>query len=269
MLCSTISTVRLAATLLISCADAVDVFEAHALGRLVEQHQRRLHRQRGGDLEGALAPVAELDGRQLRSTCREVDRFGAGSIALVVEARAASARPARSGTRCRAFSAGRRARSRARERCANTAEIWNERTTPRRAIVDDFCDVMSSPSNRIWPEVGTRNLVSRLKQVVLPAPFGPISAWMVPRRTRRFTLSTAMKPLNSLVIARVSRMKSSPVARRAASPGTLVTAPPCALMRRPSHVAARCRRCVRSARGPRPARRRGGGHHGRRRAAPC
>jgi hypothetical protein len=29
--------------------------------------------------------------------------------------------------------------------------------------------------------VGVRNLVSRLKQVVLPAPLGPISAWMPPR----------------------------------------------------------------------------------------
>ena len=28
--------------------------------------------------------------------------------------------------------------------------------------------------------VGNRNLVSRLKKVVLPAPFGPISAWICP-----------------------------------------------------------------------------------------
>ena len=30
------------------------------------------------------------------------------------------------------------------------------------------------------PAVGCRNLVSRLKTVVLPAPFGPISAWIWP-----------------------------------------------------------------------------------------
>jgi hypothetical protein len=30
------------------------------------------------------------------------------------------------------------------------------------------------------PRVGGRNLVSRLKKVVLPAPLGPISAWMSP-----------------------------------------------------------------------------------------
>ncbi len=43
--------------------------------------------------------------------------------------------------------------------------------------------VMSRPLNRIAPRVGGRNAVSRLKQVVLPAPFGPISAWIVPART--------------------------------------------------------------------------------------
>jgi hypothetical protein len=51
-------------------------------------------------------------------------------------------------------------------------------------------------------------LVSRLNVVVLPAPFGPMSAWIAPRRTWRFTPSTATKPLNSLVRPRVSRMTS-------------------------------------------------------------
>ena len=40
--------------------------------------------------------------------------------------------------------------------------------------------VMSRPLKRIVPRVGGRNEVSRLKQVVLPAPFGPIRAWIVP-----------------------------------------------------------------------------------------
>src|SRR3954462_10130110 len=59
------------------------------------------------------------------------------------------------------------------------------------------------------PAEGLRNFVSRLKHVVLPAPFGPIKAWMLPRRTRRSTSRTAKKPANSLVNPRVSRMKSS------------------------------------------------------------
>src|SRR6202043_1542710 len=58
---------------------------------------------------------------------------------------------------------------------------------------------------------GIRNLVSRLKKVVLPAPLGPISAWICPRRTWRSTLLTATKPLNSFVSWRVSMMKLSAV----------------------------------------------------------
>ena len=61
-------------------------------------------------------------------------------------------------------------------RCGKTAEIWNERTIPRRATSAGCMAVMSSPLKTIRPLVGLRNLVSRLKQVVLPAPFGPINA---------------------------------------------------------------------------------------------
>ena len=56
MLCSTISTVRFAATFLISARDALDVLVPHALGRLIEQHQLRLHRQRGRELRARLRP---------------------------------------------------------------------------------------------------------------------------------------------------------------------------------------------------------------------
>src|SRR5882724_9806325 len=68
------------------------------------------------------------------------------------------------------------------------------------------------------PALGSRNLVNRLKTVVLPAPFGPISAWIVPRRTLRSTPCTAVKPRNSLVRPRVSRIKS--YKREAATTGT-------------------------------------------------
>src|SRR3984893_14619066 len=59
------------------------------------------------------------------------------------------------------------------------------------------------------PALGSRNFVNRLTTVVLPAPFGPISAWMVPRRILRSTPCTAVKPRNSFVKPRVSRIKSS------------------------------------------------------------
>ncbi len=112
-------------------------------------------------------------------------------------------------------------------KCGNTAEIWNERTMPRRAICAGGSRVMSRPLKRMLPRVGSRNLVSRLKQVVLPAPLGPMSAWMSPRATFRLTLLTATKPLNSLTRPSVSRMKSRAfmeaarpaTAARAAQPG--------------------------------------------------
>ena len=61
-------------------------------------------------------------------------------------------------------------------RCGKTAEIWNERPSPSWATSAGLSAVMSRPSKTIRPRVGERNLVSRLKQVVLPAPFGPMSA---------------------------------------------------------------------------------------------
>src|SRR6478736_8131933 len=75
------------------------------------------------------------------------------------------------------------------------------------------------------PRVGLMNFVSRLKQVVLPAPFGPISAWMVPRATRRLTPFTATKPANSLVRFSVSRMKSSLTTPRPRLLATVVARP--------------------------------------------
>jgi hypothetical protein len=61
-------------------------------------------------------------------------------------------------------------------RCGNTAEIWNERTSPRRATSAGAIAVMSCPLYRNLARRRLQNLVSRLKHVVLPAPFGPINA---------------------------------------------------------------------------------------------
>ncbi|MCY1537671.1 hypothetical protein D9M68_731760 [compost metagenome] len=92
--------------------------------------------------------------------------------------------------------------------CGNTAEIWNERITPMRAICAGRSAVMSVPLKWMEPDDGAWNLVSRLKQVVLPAPLGPISAWIEPRRTDRLTSLTAVKPLNALVSPCVRRITS-------------------------------------------------------------
>src|SRR5262245_9328799 len=58
------------------------------------------------------------------------------------------------------------------------------------------------------PRLGDRNLVNRLKKVVLPAPIGPRSAWIVPSATSRWTFLTARKPANSLVSFSVLRIGS-------------------------------------------------------------
>src|SRR2546430_3603691 len=47
--------------------------------------------------------------------------------------------------------------------------------------------------------------------LVLPAPLGPIKAWIVPRRTARSTPLTATKPLNSLVRPWVASIVSSAI----------------------------------------------------------
>ena len=89
--------------------------------------------------------------------------------------------------------------------------FWNVRPTPSAAIAcGGFPDDLR-PSNTIEPEVGLYTPVSRLKNVVLPAPFGPISATIEPRGIVKSTSSvTAMRPPNSLRTC-VATRRSSPV----------------------------------------------------------
>ena len=55
--------------------------------------------------------------------------------------------------------------------------IWNEREMPIRAIRCGFIPVMSRPSKTMRPPSGAWWPVSTWKQVVLPAPFGPMMPW--------------------------------------------------------------------------------------------
>ena len=106
-----------------------------------------------------------------------------------------------------ACAAARRARSRAPSGAGTPPRSGTTATRPMRAIAagERAGDVVAVEQDaaRAW---ACRNLVSRLKHVVLPAPFGPISAWMVWRRTFRLTFLTATKPLNSLVSPWASRI---------------------------------------------------------------
>ena len=53
--------------------------------------------------------------------------------------------------------------------------------------------VMSSPSKKMRPELGRRNPLIRLKNVVLPAPLGPMIARSSPSSTVIDTLLTAIR----------------------------------------------------------------------------
>ena len=72
--------------------------------------------------------------------------------------------------------------------------IWKVRAMPQRdPLVRRQQPVMSRPSNRIEPEVGAKKPLIRLKKVVLPAPFGPITARSSPGSTVIDTSRTATR----------------------------------------------------------------------------
>src|SRR2546425_735332 len=63
---------------------------------------------------------------------------------------------------------------------------------------------MSSPPKAIVPLVGRMKPLNRLKQVVLPAPFGPMRPTISPWSTMRSTWLTAASPPKCLVRLRAS-----------------------------------------------------------------
>ncbi len=71
--------------------------------------------------------------------------------------------------------------------------IWNVRTMPFATRSTTVCRVMSSPSKITLPAVGGKKPLMRLKKVVLPAPFGPITARISPARISNETPSTAFR----------------------------------------------------------------------------
>src|SRR5438045_303509 len=72
--------------------------------------------------------------------------------------------------------------------------IWYERAMPLREMRSGDAPVMSSPSNRMCPEDGRNTPVRQLKNVLLPAPFGPITARTSPRSTAKLTRLSAVRP---------------------------------------------------------------------------
>src|SRR5579862_6986235 len=67
--------------------------------------------------------------------------------------------------------------------------------------------VMSSPLKTMRPPVGVSTPVRQLKKVLLPAPFGPMMAWVLPRSTAKLTCDSAARPPNrtdSMSVARIA-----------------------------------------------------------------
>src|SRR3954452_4861627 len=89
---------------------------------------------------------------------------------------------------------------------------WKVRTMPDLATLEAEVRSSVAPSKlqcAPWPaDVGRSNPVIRLKNVVLPAPFGPISAVMMPRWTSRWLTSTAVMPPNCRTMWSTSRIES-------------------------------------------------------------
>ena len=70
---------------------------------------------------------------------------------------------------------------------------------PAREIRLGGSPVMSAPLSRMRPEVGRSTPVTQLKNVLLPAPFGPMMARISPRRISRLTLLSAVSPPKRMV----------------------------------------------------------------------
>ena len=71
---------------------------------------------------------------------------------------------------------------------------WNVRTIPIEAVLCATTFANERPSKRHSPVSGVSKPVSKLNNVVLPAPLGPIKAVIEPRCTSTCSTSTAVTP---------------------------------------------------------------------------
>ena len=83
----------------------------------------------------------------------------------------------------------------------NSLMFWKVRAMPRRAIWCGLRPWISSPWKRMVPALTGRLPAMRLNRVVLPAPFGPITALILPAGTPKLTSLTACRPPNRLCTA--------------------------------------------------------------------
>ena len=74
--------------------------------------------------------------------------------------------------------------------------FWKVRAMPALAASEGDSLVMSWPSKNTRPWVTDCSRLTTLNSVVLPAPFGPMSAVISPSRTSMLTSFTALRPPN-------------------------------------------------------------------------
>src|SRR6185437_13507661 len=81
----------------------------------------------------------------------------------------------------------------------NISVIWNVRDMPSATRLCAARRVTSQPSNSMLPELGPKKPLIRLKNVVFPAPFGPMMARNSPASTLSDTSCTATRLPKRLV----------------------------------------------------------------------
>src|SRR5688500_14348218 len=91
---------------------------------------------------------------------------------------------------------------------------WNDRPMPSRQTSWGDTPVMSRPSSSTAPASGRTWPVMRLKNVVFPAPFGPMMAAIWPGATVRLTPPTARNPSKAFRMSRTSSTVRAPDAPR-------------------------------------------------------
>jgi hypothetical protein len=106
--------------------------------------------------------------------------------------------------------------------------FWKVRAMPRSAIRCEGSAVSSASPYRTTPVVALYAPPSTLMQVDLPAPLGPISAWMVPGSTVKETSDSAVMPPNRTVSASTSSRWADAVSRRGARWTVVVSSAWCA-----------------------------------------
>ena len=104
---------------------------------------------------------------------------------------------------------------------------WKVRAMPRATIALGRSPTRLWPSKVMRPLSGRLRPVTALKNVVLPAPLGPISPMMAPRGTTRSTSLSAITPPNFFTTPRTSSSgapsRAPPAIRSRSQPGMVST----------------------------------------------